>query len=263
MAIHHAVIKRAEKAGIRLEDLGEDENRDERYKAFWPEYNQVVFGSDPKVVLDDMMCIREMRKNYQSFGVEIQDDNTVNITVRGTDISVKGMRATAAFGVAKKAWIEARAELDIDDEEADNEVEAEIDAEHEKDEEERVGSVVGETYRARYAEAGHPNTCGDWLATIIDNICKNNAGFDLELFEAVCNANGVSLAKYNRETKGWRGRLRMTGRNLLAKIVFINGELRLPETINGGEPYKAPGDWKAAQRLKSPAPPAPRTPVKE
>jgi hypothetical protein len=257
MSIHHAIIKKAEKAGIRLEDLGTDEEPQFRYKAHWPEYNQVLFGPEVKYLLDDMLHIKEMRKNYQSFKVEIQDDQTVHITVRGTDIEVKGMRAAAAFGVAKKAWLDSRASLDIEDEEEDNEVEAEIDEAHLEDEDERSGSVVSASYRAKYAEAGHPNTCGDWLANILNDQCLNKAGFNDELFEQICTLNGVDLSKYNRTTRGWQGRLRMTGRNLLARRVAINDQLVLPnDTV-----LKADPDWRASQRYQAPkVSPTPTTP---
>lgn len=125
------------------------------------------------------------------------------------------------------------------------------DAATEQAEEDKVsGSVVNSKFRARYAEAGHPTHCGDWLAEKINGIVQNKEGTNLELFEEICGMNGVDLSKYNRETKGWRGRLRMTGRNLLAKVVFKNdGILKLPETL-GGE-VKAPQEWMTQQRFKS------------
>ena len=107
----------------------------------------------------------------------------------------------------------------------------------------RVGSVVTNRYRALYSESGHPTHCGDALAVILNNICSNKAGTNLELFEKICAANGVDLAKYNRSTKGWQGRLRMTGRNLLAKRVLRNGgKLILPEGI-GQEYYQLDEEW--------------------
>jgi hypothetical protein len=113
------------------------------------------------------------------------------------------------------------------------------------------GSVVNEKYRAKYIEEGHPNTCGDWLATVLDNLCKGKKDTDLERFETICAANGVDTAKYKRSGVGWQGRIRMTGRNLLAKRVFAaDGVLKTP--VEGAEPeYKAPADWMATQRFKS------------
>ena len=107
----------------------------------------------------------------------------------------------------------------------------------------KVGSVVTNRYRAIYSESGHPTHCGDALAVLLNSICNNKAGTNLELFEKICAANGVDLAKYNRSSKGWQGRLRMTGRNLLAKRVVENhGMLRMPEGM-GQEYYQLDSDW--------------------
>jgi hypothetical protein len=73
-------------------------------------------------------------------------------------------------------------------------------------------------------------------------VCVNKAGTNLEIFEAICAANGVDLSKYNRTNKGWQGRLRMTGRNLLAKRVLANnGKLIMPEGM--GDDYQLDYDW--------------------
>lgn len=114
---------------------------------------------------------------------------------------------------------------------------------------EKGGSVVNERYRAKYAELGHPEHCGDWLATIFNNLVKTKEGSDVARVDAIAEANGVDLSKYNRTNPGWQGRLRMTCRNLLARVVWMaDGVMRGPD----GEEYKAPGDWMAAQRFKKP-----------
>jgi hypothetical protein len=110
--------------------------------------------------------------------------------------------------------------------EKENEVEGELDAgpEYAEGTEDRPdSSVVKGTYRARYAEAGHPTHCGDELANLLNNLCLTKAGIDMPRFEHICAANGVDLSKYNRTTRGWQGRLRMTGRNMLAAKVAANG----------------------------------------
>jgi hypothetical protein len=112
------------------------------------------------------------------------------------------------------------------------------------------GSVVTNRYRAQYSEFGHPTHCGDELAIVLNNICLNKAGCNLELFEAICAANEVNLAKYDRTAKGWQGRLRMTGRNLLAKRVKENaGMLFMP---NGMSPeyYQLSLDWRLQAETK-------------
>lgn len=135
------------------------------------------------------------------------------------------------------AWNEAW------DEAADAEQEAEEDV---------GGSVVKHVFRERYKEAGHPNHCGDWLAETLNNLVLGKTATDIANFEAVCEANGVSLAKYNHTTPGWQGRIRMTGRNLLASVVFSTGKLVVPKGVGDGPTeFKAPAEWISAQNFKT------------
>lgn len=113
----------------------------------------------------------------------------------------------------------------------------------------KIGSVVTNRYRAKYSESGHPTHCGDALATLLNSLCSNKAGTNLDLFEMICSLNGVDLSKYNRTTKGWQGRLRMTGRNLLAKrMVEAGGKLRLPDQL--GSEHVLGTDWVEEARDK-------------
>ena len=105
------------------------------------------------------------------------------------------------------------------------------------------GSVVTNRYRATYSEYGHPTHCGDELAILINNICLNKAGINLQLFEEICRVNGINLGKYSRITKGWQGRLRMTGRNLLAKRVRENGGKLMMPVGMGVEFYQLSQSW--------------------
>lgn len=130
------------------------------------------------------------------------------------------------------------------------------------DEAEPPKSVVKEEYRARYAEAGHPAHCGDELAVLLNNLClTKKEGIDMPRFEHVCLANGVDLSKYNRTTKGWQGRLRMTGRNMLAGRVFAAGGivktvLEDGTGLEGTEAqYKLSAEWMASRRKAEPATP--------
>ena len=105
------------------------------------------------------------------------------------------------------------------------------------------GSIITNRYRANYSELGHPTHCGDELAHLLNNLCSNKAGTNMELFEAICAANGVDLSKYNRTNKGWQGRLRMTGRNLLArKVRDQQGTLSMPQGMMP-ELYVLSADW--------------------
>lgn len=120
-------------------------------------------------------------------------------------------------------------------------------------------SVVASTYKARYKErAEHARgrkgiakkviarSCGDWLALEIATNCVVGTKLDVAKFEQLLDANGVAHAHWNRETKGWQGRLRMTGRLVLQRVVAeADGELRLPD----GSVSKAPRSW-VAQNLR-------------
>lgn len=111
------------------------------------------------------------------------------------------------------------------------------------------GSIITNRYRAKYSESGHPTHCGDELTIFLNELCANKAGTNLELFEAICELNGVRLDKYNRTSKGWQGRLRMTGRNLLAKKVKNNGgRLILPELL--GNDHQFSENWIAEAERK-------------
>lgn len=122
-------------------------------------------------------------------------------------------------------------------------------AEANGEEQSKSGSVVKNIYRQRYAEMGHPTHCGDWLAELLNGMCGGKAATDLALFEEICSLNNVNTSKYRRDGIGWQGRIRMTGRNLLAKQVFLQGgRVNLPNN----ETAQAPAEWLAAQRFKMP-----------
>lgn len=131
------------------------------------------------------------------------------------------------------------------------------------DEEDKTssGSVVSSKYKAIYAERGDITTCGDWLATVLNNLVRSKKGgkTDIETFELICKANGVDTSKYKRDGRGWEGRIRMTGRNLLAKVVFRTGYLIAPDAadlerndITAFVKYTMPADWKESQRFVAP-----------
>jgi len=122
----------------------------------------------------------------------------------------------------------------------------------EEEEEERTGSVVPDAFKKRYAEAGHPGHCGDWLALQLNGLCQTMDGkktiTDLDRLEAIANANGVAPARVDKlgtATNGWQGRYRMTVRNMLAKVVADKGFIFIPEGcgVKKDEERKAPKDW--------------------
>jgi hypothetical protein len=125
---------------------------------------------------------------------------------------------------------------------------AEINAADEDKDEPAERSVVKSEYRARYAEAGHPAHCGDELAVLLNNLCLTKKGIEVERLDAIATANDVDLSKYNRTTRGWQGRLRMTARNILAGKVFAADGI-LKAGIEGTEPeYRLSAEWMASRR---------------
>jgi hypothetical protein len=121
---------------------------------------------------------------------------------------------------------------------------------------ERARSVVKAAYKRRYAEraatARKPKAVskkaaarctGDWLAFQLAERCLDEkAVLRVADFEAILDANGVKHAHWNRTTKGWQGRLRMTGRLALQRVVAeADGELVLPD----GSTIVAPRSWVA------------------
>lgn len=131
-------------------------------------------------------------------------------------------------------------------------------------------SVVGTGYKAKYAERAEnargrkgvarkviARSCGDWLSLELaakylttveevvgqddegNDITKTRQVLDVEAFEAMLEANGIDHTKWNKTTPGWQGRLRMTGRLALQRVVAEEGTL----THADGTTAKAPTSW--------------------
>lgn len=128
-----------------------------------------------------------------------------------------------------------------------------IDPEDGADEEEAIGgSIVPEEYRAMYREASsNGQTCGDWLAEWLVNQTHSANGFDVEHFSAILHTNKVDMTKpwaalYQSGQKGWIGRYRMNGRQVLEKLVAMRGKV----LGANGEQYALPADDLAILRGK-------------
>lgn len=294
--LHSATVKRAEKLGVTLTEEAETGKVDAHWvqhnvhaygigaKAAMNEMEAIIkiksMPDDYRVVNkpDDPFMI--LLFNHDRSLVLDRDGATPTDTLmlleqaieNGTPWKVTkvpedgGEAHKAGFHITDNPWPEP----DVDDEEettswhewnddweasADEAVNEEEDDE-EEDDDKSSGSVVKTTYRIRYAEAGHPNHCGDWLAETLNGLILGKTATDLAKFEELCELNGVELAKYNRTTPGWQGRLRMTGRNLLARKIYLaGGVLALPESLRiegGPDNLRAPDDWLATQRFKMP-----------
>lgn len=113
----------------------------------------------------------------------------------------------------------------------------------------KAGSVVKGKYKARYAEraAGKglgkvaQRSCWDWLAQELAAECLDGSKIDIGRFCRTLEANGVDHSRWNNRSKGWEGRLRMTGRLALQRVVAEQGHLK---TIEGAT-IDAPADWVA------------------
>jgi hypothetical protein len=57
----------------------------------------------------------------------------------------------------------------------------------------------------------------------------------------VLDANGVDHSRWQNRSKGWEGRLRMTGRLALQRVVAEAGILKTAD----GEELVAPAEWVA------------------
>lgn len=117
-------------------------------------------------------------------------------------------------------------------------------------------SVVAPTYKAKYAQREAAMTKrpkgvsrkalarsnGDWLAVELAKVVLDQRSkLVVAQLEAVLDANGVPHAHWNRVSPGWQGRLRMTGRLALQRVVAENGVLELPD----GTTLQAPRSWVA------------------
>ena len=113
----------------------------------------------------------------------------------------------------------------------------------------KPASVVRSKYKHRYAERAATaglgkvaqRSCWDWLAQKLADQCLRKSKIDIDAFLAVLDANGVDHSRWTNRNKGWEGRLRMTGRLALQRVVAEAGLLKMPD----GEEFEAPADWVA------------------
>ena len=114
-------------------------------------------------------------------------------------------------------------------------------------------SVVKVVYKLKYKERARQNgekskaakrSAWDWLAQELAaaTLTKENK-LKVEAFCDLLEANGIDkpLERWPNQSKGWEGRLRMTGRLALQRIVAESGILRFAD----GEWKEAPAEWVA------------------
>jgi len=111
-------------------------------------------------------------------------------------------------------------------------------------------SVVQAKYKKRYANRAAAQGLGkaaqrsswDWLAqTMAGEVLDDKDRLDVAKLLALFDANGVDHSRWQNRSKGWEGRLRMTGRLALQRIVAESGELQTAD----GETLEAPAEWVA------------------
>jgi len=219
MTIHHTIIKNAEKFGIIMSEVDTDNGT--VAKAHWAEYNQTFVHPDPKKARDAAILQQTFTREYPNLQLVngsgnnwpfhvVAADDVAEILVEDADVSDKAAVLADA--------LERCEELGIDPEAG-------------YEEPEDTGQIVPSKYRTEYAEAGHPDDCGDFLA-------EYSRGLALEEFIAMCAENGVvPTAKLNKamdiQTRGWQGRVRMSMGLMLRKAIEMNGEF-----VHLGKPVK-------------------------
>lgn len=113
----------------------------------------------------------------------------------------------------------------------------------------RAKSVVKRKYKERYAqrakEAGLRSKIAqrsnwDWLAqTLAGEVLDDKRKLIVDRFLRLLEANGVDHSKWQNRSQGWEGRLRMTGRLALQRVVAESGVLHTAD----GETLEAPADF--------------------
>ena len=118
-------------------------------------------------------------------------------------------------------------------------------------------SVVAPAYKRKYAEREAAmlrrpkgvarkvlaRGSGDWLTVELAKLTNDpkTGTTDIATFEAILDANGVAHAHWNRTTKGWQGRLKMTGTLAMRRVVAEDGEV----VLSDGATIPAPRSWVA------------------
>lgn len=118
----------------------------------------------------------------------------------------------------------------------------------------KARSVVRPLYKHRYAERASgaglkrkaaQRSAWDWLSQTLAGECLGEKDrIDIGKFCSILSANGVDHSRWTNRSKGWEGRLRMTGRLALQRIVAEAGVLHVLD----GETLEAPTEWIAKYR---------------
>jgi hypothetical protein len=112
-------------------------------------------------------------------------------------------------------------------------------------------SVVKPKYKVKYRDRARANgqtkkaakrSAWDWLAQqLAGEVLDERSKLKVDAFLALLDANGVDHSRWTNRSPGWEGRLRMTGRLALQRVVAEAGVLCLAD----GEQLEAPAEWVA------------------
>lgn len=115
-------------------------------------------------------------------------------------------------------------------------------------------SVVKPQYKVKYRDRARTRgdrgkaakrSNWDWLAQeIAAYTLTEKAKLRVEDLLALLDANSVDHSRWQNRSPGWEGRLRMTGRLALQRVVAECGVLYFPD----GEYKEAPAEWAAKYR---------------
>ena len=221
--IHHATAAKATKLGIELVVSGD------LFAAHLPKVPNRV-GVFYHVKAPEALAAAELEKmlraEYPALKLEVdgEDDPTYTVTHMPEGVAVYCYQSLPSL----TELLETCEEHELDPTEG-------LD-----DEEEETGSVVSHRYKEEYAARGNPDHCGDELAVLMDGqfVLRDEAGnesFDPEAFLAFLSMNNVDTSgKWAQigAANGWKGRLRMNGRQKLEQIVAETTVVIMP---NGNE----------------------------
>lgn len=207
--IHHATLAAAAKAGIVLTQDGDAVTATSKKPKF-----EFVITATGKQAFEDAMAYRAIVTEYSLVSVDLVD-GVWRLTLEGLEEGVEAERLQKALD----AILDAAQEAGVD-----------------VSEEKETSVVVPDRYKKEYAARGDATCCGDWLAVTLksqfDVTTPDGKQFDPSLFADCLIANGVDMTgKWaslpESGQKGWQGRYRMNGRQLLEIRVAMTGVLHL------------------------------------
>lgn len=226
--IHHATIKRAASLGIILTDKGGTA------EAFHAERNRRVENEDPKVAVFLCQIAAALAVEYPKIEIRGEGDAVVEGDGFWHIDDLADEEGNPIDDYTKPEALENATAMIID-------AYAELGVEEGEDEEEPTGVVVvAERYKQEYRARGDATGCGDWLHQTLKRYTsditvegKSVKAFDHIGFTQMLVANGVTIkgkfaAMPESGSKGWEGRYRMNGRQMLeAPLLRAKGVLAL------------------------------------